>query len=948
MPTAVDGRVGELLERLGRSRDFQDSCSTLLHHLLASSPDGKGLILARSGGVVLGSGWRLGRKVVERAEAAARSETHPLARLLRGDERAREKARIGEFDPQIVLAFAPAASDAQGVLMVAGLEREEEVRVATETVRRCSPTLLGRIELEALRERLSRLEKERLVQGRMVESILDPVLLTDSQSNIVNANPRAQELFFSRPDDNEGRARAVRLNSFLFSARLTEAGLSGRGAGPRELNLVDPEDGGDLLFEMRTDRLAEGGRENGYLISVLREVTEVKRASEELGIEFRRSRAAEHKARQESERLHAILENVAEPILVTDPGAEIILMNREAERLFQVQGHESGPEDRAPVRWTNVSRLSAFVRDLLLSRESKSVETLILLRPTGDGEFPVEATGVTIEDERGAPTVVVTVLRDLTPVAENERLARELQALNEALEDRIEEATRELEERNQLLEWQSSELEKASQLKSQFLANMSHELRTPINAMLGYVSLLQEKIYGPLTDGQDGALGKVEAASEHLLELINDILDLSKIEAGKMPIRLEEVDLASLASEMKSTMDLLIGDRPIQLRIRVSHDMPVLRTDRTKLRQVLLNLLENAVKFTEEGSVTLRAGLHGDGEWVLIQVEDTGVGMSDDDLEHVFEDFRQGDGSRTREHGGAGLGLSISRRLVSLLGGVISVESGLGEGSRFTIELPVRLARAAAEAGARRAALVEPLPPSGVSDSGGGADAGSAPSSAEDSRSDISHGLKNPLQGILGYAELMEMGRYGELEPSVREVVEKIASQGRDMSGRLEVAMGLLGLAIEAARLPTGQAASVEDAARHAVHRIADDALEKGADLEVAVEARETRVSGTPDRLVTLVLALLRLGLAEAGPGTMRLRVDSSGADSLRLSVESEVVNVGTEPEESSGDPVPGDGLERAVLRLLVEGVGGRVEWADAGRNGPGPAVYLPLAKSPE
>lgn len=292
-------------------------------------------------------------------------------------------------------------------------------------------------------------------------------------------------------------------------------------------------------------------------------------------------------------------------------------------------------------------------------------------------------------------------MRDLTQEQENERLAAELRSLNERLEERIEIATKELAERNRLLVWQIQELEKASLLKSEFLARMSHELRTPINAMLGYTSLLRERIYGDLTIEQEKALEKIRAASKHLLTLISEILDLSKIEAGKMPVRLERVRLEQLVAEIGQTLGPLFDDRGLAFRIELSDELPTLRTDPTKLRQVLLNLLENALKYTREGWVALRA-YPQEGGRLRIEVEDTGIGIAEEDQELIFEDFRQADQSSDHEYGGTGLGLSISRKLLALLGGTIAVRSEAGKGSVFTVEIPVRSEPGTVDEQARR------------------------------------------------------------------------------------------------------------------------------------------------------------------------------------------------------------------------------------------------------
>jgi signal transduction histidine kinase len=218
---------------------------------------------------------------------------------------------------------------------------------------------------------------------------------------------------------------------------------------------------------------------------------------------------------------------------------------------------------------------------------------------------------------------------------------------------------------------------------------MSHELRTPLNVIIGYSSLMRERIYGELSDTQDETLQKVYTTSQHLLALINDVLDLSKIEAGKMPLHLEDVDLHAIIDELSETVMPMVRKKNLHYEASFEDGVPSIQTDRTKLKQILLNLLSNAIKFTASGTVTVTTRWAEPGTRIRITVTDSGIGIKPEYLEVIFEDFRQLDQSHTREYGGTGLGLSITKNLLALLGGTITVESKFGEGSTFTIELPV-------------------------------------------------------------------------------------------------------------------------------------------------------------------------------------------------------------------------------------------------------------------
>jgi PAS domain S-box-containing protein len=242
--------------------------------------------------------------------------------------------------------------------------------------------------------------------------------------------------------------------------------------------------------------------------------------------------------------------------------------------------------------------------------------------------------------------------------------------------------------------------ESASRVKSSFLANMSHELRTPLNAIIGYSEILLEDA----TDRSDKAsmadLEKIQAAGKHLLGLINDILDLSKIEAGRMDVYLEHVFLARLVDEVKTIVEPMTKKNNNKLVIDCPPDIGSLQTDMTKLKQSIINLLSNAAKFTKEGNVTLRLSRQQDDAgmpWVKFEVSDSGIGMTEEQMGRLFQAFTQADSSTTRNFGGTGLGLTITKHFCAMLGGSIDVKSTPGQGSTFTITLPDRVTKVVAE-----------------------------------------------------------------------------------------------------------------------------------------------------------------------------------------------------------------------------------------------------------
>jgi len=285
-------------------------------------------------------------------------------------------------------------------------------------------------------------------------------------------------------------------------------------------------------------------------------------------------------------------------------------------------------------------------------------------------------------------------LRNSQLLAELASAQRRLLAAQSDLEERVasrtEALTREIAERTRTeaeLTRAMAAAEQASVAKSAFLANMSHELRTPLNAIIGYSEMLKEDAESAGQEGCVGDIGRILSAGRHLLALINDVLDLSKIEAGHMQLDPEVFDLAELITGVVSTSQPLAAARGNTLHVPDLTAAGTIRSDRTKVHQVLLNLVGNATKFTERGEVRVEVARPVPG-WVEIRVADTGIGMSEEQIGRLFREFTQADASMTRRYGGTGLGLAISQRLCRLMGGVITAEATLGDGSTFTVRLP--------------------------------------------------------------------------------------------------------------------------------------------------------------------------------------------------------------------------------------------------------------------
>jgi signal transduction histidine kinase/HAMP domain-containing protein len=244
------------------------------------------------------------------------------------------------------------------------------------------------------------------------------------------------------------------------------------------------------------------------------------------------------------------------------------------------------------------------------------------------------------------------------------------------------------------IEEKGRQLEEASRHKSQFLANMSHELRTPMNAILGFTELIQDGIYGEVPEKIQETLGRIEANGKHLLGLINDVLDLSKIEAGQLELQPGEYTMADVVGTVVSTTESLATEKKLALEVEVEPSLPTGLGDAQRLTQVVLNLVGNAIKFTDEGGVGIAVAAHNGA--FEVSVTDTGPGIPEAERQRIFEEFHQADSSATRKKGGTGLGLAISKRIVEMHGGRIWVESAPGKGSRFAFTVPVQADRGVA------------------------------------------------------------------------------------------------------------------------------------------------------------------------------------------------------------------------------------------------------------
>jgi len=383
----------------------------------------------------------------------------------------------------------------------------------------------------------------------------------------------------------------------------------------------------------------------------------------------------------------SLIESNIDALITTDPRGIITDVNKQMEALTGCTRDEL---IGAPFKdyFTDPERAEAAIK--LVLGESKVTDYELTARARDGQETVVSYNATTFHDRDRKLQGVFAAARDVT---ERKRYEQSLQQANRA--------------------------------KSLFLANMSHELRTPLNAILGYSEMLFEMAEEQKLDGFCADLGKISSAGKHLLALINDILDLSKIEAGKMELFLESFDLGKMIDEVVSNMEPMVEKNHNTMQLNRAPDLGFMHADQIKVRQGLSNLMSNAIKFTQEGTITLEAGrrVMDGADWIEFRVTDTGIGMTPEQIVKLFQDFTQADASTTRKFGGTGLGLALTRRFCQIMGGDVTVRSVAGEGSTFTMSLPAVVRQAQSEATASPIEPGVPVTPTngnGVLDPSGG------------------------------------------------------------------------------------------------------------------------------------------------------------------------------------------------------------------------------------
>jgi two-component system sensor histidine kinase/response regulator len=426
-------------------------------------------------------------------------------------------------------------------------------------------------------------------------------------------------------------------------------------------------------------------------VSIRRSITEMRETADRtatLEQEVRTRQLAETDARNSRARNDAILEVALDPVILMDDAGHIVQFNPAAERTFGYSAAEAVgikladliiPADKPGARPADLASYLRTGQTAVLNRRLE----LAAIRKGGE-LFPVEVAIAPISSEGSA--MFAGYLRDITERRQAEAALAERMSLERLNAEQLATLVDQLRKTQQ-------QAEAATRAKSDFLASMSHELRTPLNAIILYSELLQEEAQDEGQQRSIPDLQRIQSAGKHLLELINDILDLSKIEAGKMALSLETYGVRAMIDELIDTVGPVVQQNNNLLIVNCSDEVGTMSADLMKTRQILLNLLSNAGKFTRDGAVTLevRRCLVGEITSVSFTVTDTGVGMTPQQTEKIFDAFTQADVTTTRKYGGTGLGLAIVSRFCQLMGGSVSVESRPGEGSCFSVYLPVEV-----------------------------------------------------------------------------------------------------------------------------------------------------------------------------------------------------------------------------------------------------------------
>jgi len=514
-------------------------------------------------------------------------------------------------------------------------------------------------EMLEIQENLRESEKEQIANKERIDSILqaspDGICVIDTVGEILMANQSMLQIFGY--ESKEVIGQNVKMLMMDEIAREHDHYLErivwGRepriiGKGPREVE-GRKKDGSTFPMDLSLSMIGAG--KEALFVGILRDITERV--------------AMQEKTREQAAFQAALLDAVPNPIFVKDQNLRYTAFNRAYEEAFGMRREDYIGKTVREAEYLHEGHEEYHQADGELIERGGFTREEYTARFADERDHDVLYWRRTFDLGDGNPGGMMGILID---ISDRKEMEREMEIARE-------------------------QAESANETKSAFLANMSHELRTPMNAIIGYAEMLKEDAEDDENDEIIPDLDHIITAGKHLLQLINDVLDISKIEAGRMDLYLEDFDIATMISDAASTVTTLVEKNNNLLDIQVEENLGSMHADLTKVRQIVFNLVSNAAKFTSDGKVGIEASAvdKGGQSFIRLAVTDTGIGIPEEKLEHIFEEFSQADNSTTRNYGGTGLGLALVRKFARMMGGDIRVESTAGEGSTFILEVPARV-----------------------------------------------------------------------------------------------------------------------------------------------------------------------------------------------------------------------------------------------------------------